>query len=188
MPSKSKEHLRPIAGAVPFTSESPGVEVTKLLLRAASYGLGPAAASSYAGVPTSLVNNWLARGMKLAAEPFDPTVYDDPVVRKHHVEFHRRVGIPCMFLFTEWRKAKAEFAVTCIRKIKQSKDWKALAWLLERQDPSRFAPPARSQSIRRDKDSDEEIIEAAVADERDLDNVPRVTFYCPDNGRASDAT
>lgn len=158
--------------------------VIQLLLRAVTFGLGPVAASAYAGLPSDLVHNWLARGAKLSLDPFDVSSHDDPAVRKHLCDFHKKVGVPCLFLFTEWRKAKAAFTIKCINKIVRSKDWKAQAWLLERQDPSRFAAPSRSLAIKRDSDIDEKIIEADIVDPTD-DDAPKVLFYCPDNNRGT---
>ncbi len=175
----------PRGDAVPFISvnEVPSKDQTDELLHAVAHGLGIEASAAYAGLPASIVRNWLARGRKEEVTPFDPSQIADPAERKHLLNFHKQITIPCSALWIEWKKTRAKFLMAGLKKILRSKDWKAQAWLLERAEPALFNRPAAGPPIKRELNAHEEMIEAEVVKGNGENNNARVTFYCPDNGR-----
>jgi hypothetical protein len=182
--SRPTQDYEPKYGGIPSidSKEIPGIDDTENLMHAVSHGLGIEASSAYANLPAPLVRNWLARGRKQEVEPFDVSIYDDPEVRRHHLDIHEEITTPCFQLWMEWRRTRAEFIIHNVKKIRNSKDWRAQAWLLERAEPNNYNKPSASPPIKRDLNLNEKEVEAEVI--QGGNDVARVTFYCPDNNRA----
>lgn len=154
------------------------------LLRAVAYGLGIEAASAYSGVPSQFVRNWIVRGREEELNPFDVEVYKTEVERKHHLKYHNDVTVPCYNLWMAWRKARSEFLMSCVGRLRKSKDWHAHAWLLERLDPGTYVKTNAPTALRRDLLPYEKEVEAAVVDNPNDDQMKEVVqIILPSNNR-----
>lgn len=187
MPKRSKDEVAPRNGVIPHIDvwETPSPVATRELMKAVAHGLNIEGCASYANVPSAYVRNWIARGRKQEMEPFDENKFDDQTVRSVHVKQHKTITIPCFNFWMLWKKTRATFLMGCVKKLAKSKDWHAHAWLLERVEPSMFAAPGRSVSLRRDLLPTEKEIEATVRDGDDPTEPTRevVQILLPDNKR-----
>lgn len=167
-----------------YKHELPTDKESADLLRAVSYGLGIEAASAYAGVPSAYVRNWIARGREEELNPYDESVHKEKHLKEFHTKHWETIVVPCYNLWMAWRKARSEFLISCVGRLRKSKDWHAHAWLLERVDPASYVKPNAPTALRRDLLPYEKEVEAAVVDDPDGDQMKEVVqIILPSNGR-----
>jgi hypothetical protein len=167
-----------------YKHELPTAAESADLLRAVSYGLGIEAASAYAGVPSEYVRNWISRGREEEMNPYDESVHKEKIPREVHTKHWKTVVVPCYNLWMAWRKARSEFLMSCVGRLRKSKDWHAHAWLLERLDPGTYVKASAPTALRRDLLPYEKEVEAAVIDDPDDDQLKEVVqIILPGNGR-----
>ena len=164
-------------------NEAPSPRIVAKLVEAALLGVTPSVAAAYAETTHTIVKSWLMRGYREDVEPFDPSIHKDEDVRDHHIQFHKKVTIPCFAFWKAWQQARSKFVMRCVNKLGRSRSWQAQAWLLERLEPSIFVKPGMPAAIKRDLLPYEKEVEAAVVDNDPANTHDVVQIILPSNRR-----